>query len=229
MNIALILSGGTGYRMGTDIPKQYIEVKERTIIAYSLEILFRYKDIDKVQIVAAPEWHEVILASIGECQNKDKFCGFSEPGVNRQSSILNGLKDIKEYAADEDLVFVHDAARPCLSDKQIADCLNVPEGYDGVMPVLPMKDTVYMSDDGKSITSLLDRSRIYAGQAPEVFKLGRYYDANVKLLPDAILKINGSTEPAVMAGMNIAMIPGDEGNFKITTKEDLERFKTIIA
>lgn len=75
----------------------------------------------------------------------------------------------------------------------------------------------------------MDRSTIYAGQAPEVFVLGRYYEANRRLLPDDILKINGSTEPAILAGMDIAMIPGDEGNFKITTKADLERFCKMIA
>lgn len=74
----------------------------------------------------------------------------------------------------------------------------------------------------------MDRKTIYAGQAPEVFLFGKYYDANKRLLPDKILKINGSTEPAVMAGMDIAMIPGDEGNFKITTRADLERFQKIM-
>ena len=92
-----------------------------------------------------------------------------------------------------------------------------------------MKDTVYSSKDGRHIDGLLNRSEIYAGQAPEAFRLGKYYEANQKLLPDEILKINGSTEPAVLAGMDIAMIPGDEGNFKITTQEDLDRFRDIIG
>ncbi len=94
--------------------------------------------------------------------------------------------------------------------------------------MLPMKDTVYSSADGKRITALLDRSEIYAGQAPEVFRLGVYYAANVRLLPDRIKNINGSTEPAVMAGLDVAMIFGDENNFKITTKADLERFQSIV-
>ncbi len=92
-----------------------------------------------------------------------------------------------------------------------------------------MKDTVYTSTNGKTITSLLDRSQIFAGQAPELFRLGIYLEANRRLLPDQILRINGSTEPAVLAGMDIAMIPGDEGNFKITTKTDLERFLEKIG
>lgn len=86
-----------------------------------------------------------------------------------------------------------------------------------------------LSEDGKCISSLLDRSKLFAGQAPEAFKLGKYYDANSALLPEKILLINGSTEPAVLAGMDIVMIPGDENNFKITTRPDFERFEEILS
>ena len=112
--------------------------------------------------------------------------------------------------------------------KMIEECLCAVDGHDGVMPGLPMKDTVYSSMDGKSITALLNRGEIYAGQAPEVFRLKTYYEANRRLLPGHILEVNGSAEPAVMAGMDIAIIPGDENNFKITTKTDLEHFIQII-
>ena len=115
-----------------------------------------------------------------------------------------------------------------LSAEIIADCLDGALDHDGAMPVLPMKDTVYYSRSGNVVDRLLDRSTIYAGQAPEVFLLGRYYEANRSLLPGRIWEINGSTEPAVLAGMDIAMIPGDEKNFKITTMADLERFRSII-
>ena len=91
-----------------------------------------------------------------------------------------------------------------------------------------MKDTVYFSEDGENVTSLIDRGKVYAGQAPELFKLMPYIKANEVLLPDKILLINGSTEPAVMAGMDIVMIPGDENNYKITTKADMERFEEKV-
>lgn len=228
MTIALILSGGTGTRLGFDIPKQYIEVNGRPIISYSIESLSSHNELDAIQIVADPVWQGQIqdwLAEEGEC---GKFRGFSSPGGNRQFSILNGLKDIREYAKDSDYVFIHDAARPLLTEKQITDCIAGAFGHDGVLPVLPMKDTVYSSTDGKKISALLNRSEIYAGQAPEVFQLGSYYEANCRLLPDKIWQINGSTEPAILAGLDVVMIPGDEGNFKITTKEDLERFRKIL-
>lgn len=246
MVTALLLSGGNGTRMGVDTPKQYIKINDRPIISYCLQTLLSHEKIDAVQIVADEMWREAILQcvtdlcgtkEIGEevvdgtlfAGNSNKLRGFSKPGKTRQLSILSGLEDIKEYAGESDYVLIHDAARPLLSAKQISDCLDAAlAGHDGAIPVLPMKDTVYFSEDGRRITSLLERSRIFAGQAPELFVLGKYYEANRALLPERILKINGSTEPAVMAGMDIAMIPGDEGNFKITTKTDLERFQEII-
>ena len=103
-------------------------------------------------------------------------------------------------------------------------CYRSLPGHDGVMPVLPMKDTVYYSEDGSSVTELVDRSKIFAGQAPELFRLKAYFDANLALLPDKIMQINGASEPAFLAGMDIAMIAGDETNIKITTDSDLKKY-----
>ena len=227
MNIALILSGGTGLRLGADIPKQYIEVGGRPVISYCIKTLSCHDKIDGMQIVADSAWQESIKGWLETADPCKKFRGFSAPGENRQLSIFHGLQDIRTYADDSGYVFIHDAARPMLSPVQVADCLEAVQGHDGLMPVLPMKDTVYLSQDGTRVTDLLDRSKVYAGQAPEVFRIGRYYEANRNLLPDRIRQINGSTEPAILDGMDIVMIPGDEGNFKITTRTDLERFLKI--
>jgi 2-C-methyl-D-erythritol 4-phosphate cytidylyltransferase len=228
MVVALVLSGGVGTRLGLDVPKQYIEVEGRPVISYSLECLYRHEGIDAIQIVAESIWQDQIRDWMAAEGFDRKFRGFSVPGENRQLSIFHGLEDIRTFAGDMDYVFIHDAARPMLRIRQITDCIEGVLGHDGVLPVLPMKDTVYSSTDGKSVTALLKRSEIYAGQAPELFRLGVYYEANCRLMPERILQVNGSTEPAVMAGLDVAMIPGDEGNFKITTKEDLERFREKI-
>lgn len=241
MVTALLLSGGTGTRIGGEIPKQYIEVKGRPVIAYCLRTLLSHEGIDGVQIVADEAWRETIRNCVEQIQEEGeasqqggrgnrKFRGFSAPGKTRQLSILNGLEDIRQYAGDSDCVLIHDAARPLVSAGQISACIEaVRAGHDGALPVLPMKDTVYLSEEGRAVTSLLDRKKVFAGQAPEAFVLGKYYEANKVLLPERILEINGSTEPAVLAGMDIAMIPGDEGNFKITTKQDLSRFQEIMS
>lgn len=229
MNIALILSGGTGTRLETDIPKQYLKVHGKPILSYCLELFSMHKEIDGIQIVAEPSWQAQILEWLQPMDEQQKFRGFSLPGENRQLSILHGLEDMRRYACDADYVMIHDGARPLLTAELVSTCLEAAKGHGGVLPVIPMKDTVYQSKDGKTITSLLDRSSIFAGQAPEVFLLGKYYAANKMLQQEKILEIKGSTEPAVMAGMDIALIPGDENNFKITTREDLERFRHIIA
>lgn len=225
MNIALILAGGTGERAGTEIPKQYIEVCGRPILSYSIERLSAHEGIDSVHIVADPIWHDRIKKWLGSADVGGKFRGFSVPGKNRQLSILHGLEDIKRYAKDCDCVLIHDAARPGLSMGLTSACLEAVKEHEGVLPVLPMRDTMYGSRDGKTVTSLLDRAQIYAGQAPEAFRLEPYYEANRRLLPDRILEINGSAESAVLAGMDVIMIPGDEENVKITTGEDLEKFR----
>lgn len=258
MNIAVILAGGTGTRLGGDIPKQYIEIEGKPVIGYCLDIFFRHPSIDAVQIVAEECWRKYILnyinntentigknnvKSAGENSNKStdekkagiaaamsyKWRGFSAPGLNRQLSIYNALEDCLNYALPTDYVLIHDAARPLVSGACISACFEAVKTHDGVLPVLPMKDTVYFSEDKKRVSSLLKRESIFAGQAPEAFRLGKYYEANRALLPDRIRMVNGSTEPAILAGLDVLMIDGDEDNFKITTAQDLERFRQKLT
>lgn len=228
MRIALILSGGIGTRLGYNIPKQYIPVGGRMVITHCLRIFGDHSQIDAIWIVADERWHEEIYKQMPETVI-EKFKGYVAPGANRQRSILNGLEAVISSTSDSDsdIVIVHDAVRPLVSESLISACVEACSRHDGVLPVLPMKDTVYWGE-GEHITSLLSRDKIYSGQAPEAFRLRKYYEANRKLIMDGIDRINGSTEPAVMAGMDIVMIPGDEDNFKITTPADLERFKLRI-
>lgn len=244
MNIAILLSGGVGQRMGFEIPKQYIRVSGKMLITYCLETLLVHPMIDAVWIVAENEWREIILNdAVKNGLDTEKICGFTTPGKERQSSIFNALKNLKEFnmvcnmesAHDSrsahgrcrirNSVLIHDAARPNLSWEQITACFNALKEHDGAMPVLPMKDTVYLSDGEGRISELLDREKIFAGQAPEAFDFDKYYKANLRLSSGELCKIKGSSEPAVMADMDIIMIPGDENNYKITTKADLERFR----
>lgn len=180
---------------------------------------------------------------------------FANPGENRQLSILSGLEQIErmENLADvrgrwenpksrkmgEDLgyeesavrqtgdhfVVIVDAARPKMSSGLLVSCIEAAKACDGAIPVLPMKDTIYFSENGSRISGLLERRKLFAGQAPEAFKFCKYLEANRRLLPDRIKSIVGSTEPAILADMEIRMIEGDEENYKITTDEDLKRFR----
>ena len=221
MAIAIILSGGTGLRASTDIPKQYIEVNNTPVIADSIGVFERHEDISKYVIVASDEWTDYITKFTG-----DKFIGFAPAGKTRQLSILNGLKVLSNIASDDDTIIIHDAARPFVSAETINALVKACKTHDGAMPALPVKDTMYIRK-GDKVHSLIDRDTIISGQAPEAFLYKKYLNANEVLLPEKILSIKGSTEPAFMAGMDVAVIDGDENNFKITTKQDLVRYIQI--
>lgn len=223
MNIALILAGGTGTRLGAPVPKQYLEIKGKPLIAYTLETFEQHPGIAQIQIVAEETWHSQILRFAGK-----KFSSFSAPGENRQLSILNGLEDIMRKASPTDNIIIQDAARPLTKPELITGLLDALRIHEAAVPVLPVKDTVYTYENGR-FTGTADRSRLVAGQAPEGFRLGKYLTATEALLPDRILSVTGSLQVALLAGMDAVSIPGDENNFKITTGADLQRFSRILA
>ena len=237
MNYAVLLSGGSGSRIGSEIPKQYMRAGSYMMVTLALKVLLECNAVDRVYIVAENEWRRPIEEdAVNAGLDTGKFRTFADPGKNRQTSILNGLREILLSTTqsldvtamnENDTVLIHDAARPFVSLDLLEACYEALPGHDGVMPTLPMKDTVYLSDDGSSVSKLLDRRKIFAGQAPELFLFKPYYMANTALLPNKIMRINGASEPAILAGMDITMIPGDEDNFKITTMADLNRFMDI--
>lgn len=241
MNYAIILSGGVGTRLGLSLPKQYYEVKGKPIIRYVIDTISGCEIVDGFVIVAAVEWQPYLAEQVTEM---DKFLGFAIPGKNRQLSVYNGLLYLKELlqnggtsnsdnqkfsdAFSKHIVLIQDAARPNTSDALIRSCFDLKEDEDGAMPVLPMKDTVYLSKTGRKVDELLNRNQLFAGQAPESFRFEKYLEANEALWPEKILSINGSTEPAILAGMNVKMISGDENNYKITTEADLRKFESLV-
>jgi 2-C-methyl-D-erythritol 4-phosphate cytidylyltransferase len=233
MNIAIILAGGTGSRVGGDIPKQFVDISGQMMIMHSMKAFAESDYVSNIQIVAAAEFQEKIEDAIFEDPESfvaEKFLGFSEPGENRQLSIYNALRDIGDMLGKDNIVsvIIHDAARPFVTVETVNECLLALDEHDGAMPVLPMSDTVYYSRSGQKVDELLNRNCIFAGQAPEAFLYDKYLKANEDLMPDKIRMIKGSTEPAIMAGLDVAMIPGDQRNFKVTTVEDLERARQIL-
>ena len=239
--ITLLLAGGTGTRLGANIPKQYIKVNGRMIIDYCMENLLECGQTDGLWIVADEMWRGAITES---CAKKEAILGFSAPGASRAGSIRNGINDLWDYLQaektydelqdavqrpEDTIVVIHDAARPLVSSALMDKLKQACATHDGAMPVLPMKDTIYYgSADGSKIEKLLDRDRLFAGQAPEAFRLGLYRDAILRLSDDQTDKLRGTTEPAIMAGLDIVMVDGEESNFKITTPADLERFEKTI-
>ena len=226
-NTAIILAGGTGTRMGLDCPKQFLMVQDKPIISYCFDIFQQHDEIDNIVVVVSEQWQDFVKEQAKE-YGIDKIRGYAPAGVTRQHSSYNGLKCIAEVAPDTDIVIVHDAARPLVSDEIISACIKGATEYDGAMPVISVKDTVYQSKDGQTINCLLKRSELFAGQAPESFKFKRYYQIHNEVTDEEIGSTAGSSEIAYRHGMEIRMVKGSERNLKITTIEDLETFETIL-
>ena len=179
-------------------------------------------------VTVADEWLDFVRDCVQKTKTNILVC-YAKPGEQRQGSIINALHIAKQNGvADDDVVIVHDAARPLLTKELVSACLKACQDVDAVLPVVPVKDTMYLSNDGRHIDSLLERRTLWNGQAPEAFRFGPYYDANLKLTGEELNHITGSTEVAYRAGLKCVLIPGDTNNFKITTKEDLSHFETIV-
>lgn len=228
MNVGLILAGGVGTRMGADRPKQYLLAGGKPIIAYASKIFQNHKEIDRIVIVADEAWRDYICEWLQK-EQITKPVDFAVPGKTRQHSIYNGLICCEAFVGKDDIVIVHDAARPLVSDQIISDCIAGAKEKGGAMPVIPVKDTVYRSVDGNTITNLMTRSEIFAGQAPEAFRFGAYYDVHNSVDDEEISKTAGSSEIAFRHGIEIKLVEGSERNFKITGREDLERFEQILG
>ena len=228
MNYAIILAGGTGSRMNMKTaPKQFLMVKDKPIISYCMETFEKHELIDKIVIVVADEWKGLVTEWI----HKENICKaefFAEPGRTRQHSIYNGLQAIGNYTHANDIVVIHDAARPCVTGQIITDCIEGAIEAEGAMPVITVKDTIYVSEDGNYIDGLLNRDELYAGQAPESFRFERYYKIHQEMSDEEIGMVRGSSEIAYKNGMKIKLVKGSEINFKITTAEDLNKFKHFM-
>ena len=227
MNTAIILAGGVGSRMGADRPKQFLMVQDKPIISYCFDIFQNHDEIDKIVVVVNEKW-QGFVEEYAKKYGVTKICGYAPAGETRQHSIYNGLKCIGKNAHDTDIVIVHDAARPLVSNQIISDCIKGAKECDGAMPVISVKDTVYQSADGMQIDRLLKRSELFAGQAPESFDFKKYYKIHNEVSDDEIALTAGSSEIAYRHGMKIRMVKGSERNLKITTVEDLETFETIL-
>lgn len=227
MNTAIILAGGVGSRMGADRPKQFLMVQDKPVISYCFDIFQKHNEIDNIVVVVNDKWKDFVQ-EYADKYGIDKICGYAPAGETRQHSIYNGLKCVQKTAADTDIVIIHDAARPLVSDEIITECINGANEFDGAMPVISVKDTVYQSKDGKTINKLLKRSELFAGQAPESFKFGKYLEIHNSVSDEEIGATAGSSEIAYRHGMEITMVKGSERNLKITTVEDLETFETIL-
>ena len=229
MNIALMLSGGSGTRFGSDIPKQYQIIEGKPAIIYTMETAQQCELIDKIIAVANFQWKEHFF-QWKRTFALTKLVAVAPAGNNRQTSIKNGLLAAEAFVnrGEETGVIVQDAARPLTSGNLLMQLIQALKEAPCVMPVLPLTDTTYMSQDGQWVDGLLDRSILYAGQAPEAFHFWPYLQL-YRDTPDEILNtMSGSCQLPYHSGWKVKMIPGEKENIKLTYASDLAICEKIL-
>lgn len=215
-------------RMGANIPKQYIMVNGKPIIIYSLEQFVNSGSIGAYIIALDSLWMDFVDGYVKQMEINEPVM-YSTPGETREHTIYNALKCAKENGySDDDIVIIHDAVRPMVSKEVIDDCLRGCAEYDAAIATIDVKDTIYMSVADNCITDVPKRSTLHAGQTPEAFKLGKYLKIHDERTYEEICSVTGGAEFAYRCGLKVYLSKGEEINFKLTTPEDLQRFKQIV-
>ena len=228
MNIALIIAGGAGERMGQDIPKQFLTVNEKPVIVYTLEAFQKHPRIDEIAVVCIDGWEKTLMAYAGQF-NIDKLKSVFPGGHNGQSSIRNGIMGLKETHSDDDIVLIHDAIRPMVSEEIISDCLVKTEQYGCAITVIPCAEAMLETRDGEISDSSYPRDNLKRTQTPQGFRLGQLVRLHEEALEKGITNSIASCTLMVELGYPVHFSMGSEKNIKLTTVEDLDIFKALLA
>lgn len=227
-NIALIIAGGVGQRMGQDIPKQFINVYDKPVIVYTLEAFQRHPDIDAIEVVCLEGWHDVLYAYARQF-GISKLENIVKGGKYGQDSIRNGLYDIAErHKNNNDIVLVHDAIRPMLSIDIISDNLRVCKQYGNAITVLPCNAAMLKTYDGVETEEQIPRNNLKETQTPQTFYLNDLIASHKEALERGIVNSVASCTMYIELGKKLYMAAGSEKNLKLTTTEDIEIFKALL-
>lgn len=229
MNIALILAAGSGTRMGnTNKPKQFLSIYNKPLIVHTIEAFEMHDDIDMILIVTNDTYIDDVKIW---CKQYDltKVQYIVAGGSSRQESVYNGLKKLEKIGiSDEDIILIHDAARPLISQTIITDNIEACKKYQAVDTVIPSSDTIIRSVDKETICEIQKRSEQYQGQTPQSFTFKVINDAheyaksinNTETTDDCRLVLN--------MGKDVHLVSGSKLNFKITTFDDLMMLKALL-
>jgi len=217
-NHAIVVAAGQGTRFGGDLPKQFLLLHGRPILAHTLLRMESAAPVAQVVVVAAQPWVDYIRREIVARFQLKKCVGIVAGGERRQDSVWAGLQALSP--APHDLLIIHDAVRPLFSMLLLESVLQGCAQYDGCIPALPLADTVKQVE-GEAIVATLDRAHLRLAQTPQVFRSAALRRAFEQALRE---QAHGTDEAALVerSGGRVCWVPGEPSNLKITTPEDLK-------
>lgn len=212
---AIILAGGKGKRMNSSVSKQFIELKGKPILYYTLKKFIDNENIDEIILVLPKDEIEYCKENILEKYSL-KIAKIVEGGKERQDSVYNGLKSI----TDCNIVLIHDGARPFTSDRIINDGIKYAKIYGAAAPGVMPKDTIKIKDDNNFSIETPDRNTLMAIQTPQVFNYNKILQCHESIKENNIM-VTDDTMVVERFGEKVFLFDGDYINIKVTTPEDL--------
>ena len=231
MNYAIILAGGKGSRMKSDIPKQFLKLNDIPMICYSIETFEANDNIDRIVVVTSADYIGY-MEKIIRSQGYKKIIAVVEGGRERYDSVYSGLNCIREKVneaqqgrqKDKNYVFIHDGARPCVTDSIINACMHDVKIYNACVAAVPVKDTIKVVDAEEIAVNTPDRSTLWQIQTPQVFEAGLIKEAYERLYNDTTA--GSITDDAMVVehymDRTVKMTMADYKNIKVTTPEDMD-------
>ncbi|MCD8325802.1 MAG: 2-C-methyl-D-erythritol 4-phosphate cytidylyltransferase [Lachnospiraceae bacterium] len=229
MNIAVIIAGGSGHRMGQDIPKQFINVYDKPVIIYTLESFQKHPLIDAIEVVCLDGWHEVLWAYARQF-NISKLKWVISGGNTGQESIRNGIYFLEDKCLSEDIVVIHDGIRPLVDDTVLTDVIDKCREYGNAVTSTPYKEQIFIMDDEVSTVQYIPRESLRCVATPQAYRFD-LIDQGYHKAFDEKIGIYGSSYANTMMvemGVRLYFAAGSDKNIKLTTKDDLEMFKAYL-
>jgi 2-C-methyl-D-erythritol 4-phosphate cytidylyltransferase len=227
MNIGVIIAGGIGARMNAPTPKQFIVVRERPIIVYTLEEFNKNEQIDAILVVCLKGWED-ILWKYAKKYKLNKLKWVIAGGDTGMESLRNSMEFLKANCDPNDILIIHDAVRPLVSDDIInANIAGVTE-FGTAITCVPCTEALLHSDDGETSTRVIDRNLIHRTQTPQSLRLSKFIWAHEEAQKRDINDTVATCTLLVELGESVHFVLGQGTNFKITTSEDIDLLDAFL-
>ena len=231
MNVALIIAGGSGNRMGLDIPKQFINVYDKPVLIYTLEGFQCHPMVDAIEVICLDGWHEVLLAYANQF-NISKLKWVVSGGKTGQESIRNGVFHLEGKICDDDIVIIHDGIRPLVDATVLTDVIQKARIFGNAVSSLPYNEQIFIvnPEDETTTKEYIPRETLRRVSTPQAYQFKKldlaYHEAFEKEIG-----IYGSAYTNTMMvelGETLHFAAGSDKNIKLTTQDDLELFKGYL-
>lgn len=231
MNYAVVIAGGSGHRMGQDIPKQFINVYDKPVLIYTLEGFQRHPQIDAIVVICINGWENVVWAYAKQF-NISKLKWIVPGGKSGQESIRNGVYALEKIAKPDDIIVIHDGVRPLVDEAVLTDVLLVANKHGNAVTSMPYNEQIFVinKDDETTTQKYIPRETLRRVSTPQAYRFdlldSKYHEAFEKKI--GIYGSSYTNTMMVELGVTLHFAAGSDRNIKLTTKDNLEMFKAYL-